>query len=346
MSTQHTMRRSLLLLLLAVVTVLVVSHGAYSSWSTWYPKTCLLEPVKHPQQPGPVDLVFRFAPPDDYEGDGRFRVRAYSIDGGQYLGPDEWEFTAFPDQPYERTLSLIVAPDTVTSLTMSIAGGDGMVNPVAYFIHRNDSVEFWKAYPRPPDVPLNRLPKPDDTLDVRVVMRSQEQLNRVLDVLSELPDSTIGTQVITRATVRQLMRIAEMGIEIQNIQPGERDGEDTTEYRGGLRIREQKRPSSQDRDKKAPGGGSDSTGDSSLQGTLGLGEKDRLTAVSIDAVVPMLPDGSILASDTVEFRFRVSNYFPPCIRGLTNGFRIYSPDGATWNSLEGSWPSPLVLRSV
>jgi len=345
MSTQHTMRRSLLLLLLAVVTVLVVSHGAYSSWSTWYPKTCLLEPVKHPQQPGPVDLVFRFAPPDDYEGDGRFRVRAYSIDGGQYLGPDEWEFTAFPDQPYERTLSLIVAPDTVTSLTMSIAGGDGMVNPVAYFIHRNDSVEFWKAYPRPPDVPADRTQKLDDSLAFRFTIRNTEEFRKVVNILGELPNSSLGTPITTRATFRQLMQISNLGIKVTNLDIY-RDGEDTTEYRGGLRIREQKRPSSQDRDKKAPGGGSDSTGDSSLQGTLGLGEKDRLTAVSIDAVVPMLPDGSILASDTVEFRFRVSNYFPPCIRGLTNGFRIYSPDGATWNSLEGSWPSPLVLRSV
>jgi len=346
MSTQHTMKRSLLLLLLAVVITLTAGHAALGSWGFPPAKVGVFEPVNRPVEPGSVDLVLRFAPPEGFEGDGTFHVRAVAREAGVYTGREEWTITALPNKPHEEILTLIVAPDTISALTLFVMGKDYHWFPDAYFIERGDSLEFWNSYPRPPDVPLNRLPKPDDTLDVRVVMRSQEQLNRVLDVLSELPDSTIGTQVITRATVRQLMRIAEMGIEIQNIQPGERDGEDTTEYRGGLRIREQKRPSSQDRDKKAPGGGSDSTGDSSLQGTLGLGEKDRLTAVSIDAVVPMLPDGSILASDTVEFRFRVSNYFPPCIRGLTNGFRIYSPDGATWNSLEGNWTSPLVLRSV
>jgi len=156
-------------------------------------------------------------------------------------------------------LMVIVAPDTISALTLNVMGKDYHWFPSAYFIHRNDSVEFWKAYPRPPDVPADRTQKLDDSLAFRFTIRSTEELRKVVNVLGELPDSSLGTPITTRATFRQLMQISNLGIKVTNLDIY-RDGEDTTEYRGGLRIREQKQPSSQDRDKKAPGSGSGSAG--------------------------------------------------------------------------------------
>jgi hypothetical protein len=111
---------------------------------------------------------------------------------------------------------MTIASDTVSGLMLQIYGESFHFFPHAYFIHRNDSVEFWKGYPRGPQPPADRTPKLDDTLEIRFSLRDTTQLRQVLEIVGELPDSSLGKTIVTRTTFRQLKQISNLGIDAKN----------------------------------------------------------------------------------------------------------------------------------
>jgi len=52
--------------------------------------------------------------------------------------------------------------------------------------------------------------------------------------------------------------------------------------------------------------------------------------VSLDHVDGLNGDGDIIAGETITFHIRFYNDVPASIWAFSNGFRLYSPDGATW----------------
>ncbi|MBD3332942.1 hypothetical protein GF356_08825, partial [candidate division GN15 bacterium] len=180
------------------------------------PKIGVFEPVAHPDKPGMVQLLLRFAPADYYTGDGTFTVTARPREAVQYTGPMQWTIKALPDQPHEEVLTILVPPDTVSGLALDIEGEGFFFLPIAYFVHRDDSVEFWKGYPRGPQPPADRTQKPDDTLEIRFSLRDTTQLRQVLEIVGELPDSSLRKMIVTRTTFRQLKQISNLGIDAKN----------------------------------------------------------------------------------------------------------------------------------
>lgn len=55
--------------------------------------------------------------------------------------------------------------------------------------------------------------------------------------------------------------------------------------------------------------------------------------IILDEITGSSGDTAIIAGETIRFTFRVINNYPWDIFGFTNGFRVYSPDGATWQPL-------------
>ena len=49
------------------------------------------------------------------------------------------------------------------------------------------------------------------------------------------------------------------------------------------------------------------------------------------------PDRYLCTGTNVIFKFRLTNETEYHIRGMTNGFKVYSPDGAQWTTATGEW---------
>ena len=63
-------------------------------------------------------------------------------------------------------------------------------------------------------------------------------------------------------------------------------------------------------------------------------------AVMLDHVEGAVGD-SVIQTGMVRFHLRATNSTGQWLKGLTNGFRVYSPDGAEWSATTGSWSNAI-----
>ena len=65
----------------------------------------------------------------------------------------------------------------------------------------------------------------------------------------------------------------------------------------------------------------------------GIGDACEVgTSITLDAVTGLIGNDTISSMQEVTFYLRVTNMEPNDFRGITNGFRVYSPDSATWSA--------------
>ena len=62
-----------------------------------------------------------------------------------------------------------------------------------------------------------------------------------------------------------------------------------------------------------------------------VGSTNAQTAISLDNVSGLYAPDTLPVNQPVEFFFRLQNTTGGLISGSTNGFKVYSPDGATWD---------------
>lgn len=62
---------------------------------------------------------------------------------------------------------------------------------------------------------------------------------------------------------------------------------------------------------------------------------DFETAITLDTVLGLKDEGTIYSGQEVSFMLRLQNELSENIAGLTNGFVVYSPDGAEWGTTYG-----------
>jgi hypothetical protein len=86
----------------------------------------------------------------------------------------------------------------------------------------------------------------------------------------------------------------------------------------------------------------DSTSDvNNGNGDNGGGTPDSLRTITLDHVDGSPATGQITAGDSVVFYLRLKNAVADKAKGITNGFKIYSPDGATWGTVAGDFTGTL-----
>jgi hypothetical protein len=69
-----------------------------------------------------------------------------------------------------------------------------------------------------------------------------------------------------------------------------------------------------------------------------------LDGFSLDSVAPLTPSGRIPTDTLVTFYIHIKNMYGIPRFGLQNGFRIYSPDGASWNNIYYPSPAPKIMH--
>jgi hypothetical protein len=322
----------------------------------------VFEPVSHPQGPGPVDLLFRFEPDKNYSGDGVFTIEAKAAYGAVYSGPREWQVTALPGEPHEEVLTMVISPDTASSLGLNIFGDDYVSIAHIIFVHQGDSV--YLGHPRPEGANLTdeatqeeldtpwgvEIANPDS---VRVAA-----MERVLGPLKNKPGRK--NRYFAIVTLRQLRELN--AVEIPFVGPDAANHEALMglmrerglPYRNGLSIRVVEIDSAfivdfcrrvphscfLDRDTDRIDTSFESVPDSGSE-PQGIHTEERLPAgISLSRVFGMVHPDSVAAIDSVAFSFRVNNTTGHYLLGCSHGFAVYSPDGAIWADLQGAW-SPM-----
>ena len=64
------------------------------------------------------------------------------------------------------------------------------------------------------------------------------------------------------------------------------------------------------------------------------------SGISLDEIIgswTYFPDELLCTGTNVIFKFRLTNETGSYIAGMTTGFEVYSPDGATWTTTTGAW---------
>jgi len=65
------------------------------------------------------------------------------------------------------------------------------------------------------------------------------------------------------------------------------------------------------------------------------------TSLSLESVTGEFGTDTLVAGQVHVIDIRLTNVGSGCLFNIGNGFRIYSPDGATWNAIEGTWQNGL-----
>jgi len=75
------------------------------------------------------------------------------------------------------------------------------------------------------------------------------------------------------------------------------------------------------------------SGDIADPGAVSGSDTRQTGDISLDEVEGLLQPGQLMAGVGIKFTMRLSNYTGNKIIGFENGFRVFSPDGATWSPL-------------
>jgi len=293
-----------------------------------------LEPVELPKSPGAVPMRLEFSPGelcrllDCTEAE----ISVTTIGGLEYLGPQNWKQRVKFGETYSEVIHVNIPPNDTCGLIVSIGEQRGGVSrAVAYFVTFRDSVEFWKGNPRGaprrnvmsrPDS-LRALFTPEQLAQVVTIRFSlRGELKSVLARVNELVDELLPTDedsVFTaRVTKDVLFSLRDIGISCY--------------------VTEQPAPPQPD-SASPPPKRPDSSGQ---QGWLDNQRKTRGSGVVwLDSVGELTSTGKLPVDETVKFYLGMLNNTGYNQKGISNGFRIYSPNGATWTGIVGDTLSSL-----
>ena len=276
----------------------------------------VLEPIIHPAKAGPV--VMKFSVEIEETACVRCKCCDYidmeviTTGGMECLSPKTWTVQPDENRSFATTLTVNIPPKDTSSLRikMSFRGGGEMAAHV-YFVTTGDSVEFWKGYPR---ARYNAQPdwKPDTTrYEVKIDLRRDRQRERIFDLEDQVgpivsaKDSGFYIIRITRSGFRALTSEGfkcEYLVEPPPYPPGP----------AGSKTIWKRDPTIQQRPRK-------SIRDPQIDGSIWLDHIEGVDAFE-----------RIYANQLATFYLGFENNYGDDIQGLSNGFRIYSPDGANW----------------
>ncbi len=315
---------------IGVMMVLIVAHGgicfceATPAESSFVltpirsPFKVKFEPVSHPTGSGPVDL--RFQVKALFHCD-KATVMVVSIDKLEYSGPMSWVAEFKDDSTYSTVFEVVIPPNDTSSIEIKVEGcGDRNQGPL-YFVTTGDTVEVTHGKPRgyrgfPVGLKTNDPIR--DTLtkeqlqtkyEVWLDLRDSTHLEIAEKILGPLPDSSkcegYDGYYILKISLEKVLKLAEQGIELDTIRKKK-------STRGIDNLQKRQLP----------------TDSAKREGALPTSPD----GFSLEYVDGMTTPGVLPTNQEITFYLRIYNNTPTNMEGMTNGFRIYSPDGAQWGS--------------
>ena len=279
------------------------------------PFTCVLEPTVHPDSAGPVDMTFGFAPTEHCRDCDEVTMTVITKNGLKYLGPESWTVQLDSVSPYSTTLQIILPPNDTSSIRIRIQSGNRFATAYAYFVTASDSVEFWKGPPFKSywDIPL---PEPDTTrYKVKIDLRNPRRFKHIMqfeDEFGPIKETTDSGFYFIRTTRDAVDMLRREGFKCEYLKepPPRKPGRPGVKMKGTLK-----------RTVPPPDSGRDSRHHKTNGGEVWL-----------DCVDGEDEWGRLYPNTLIRFILGFANHYNDDVHGIVNGFRVYSPDGATWGS--------------
>ena len=303
-----------------------------------------IKPVGVPKGPGLVELELAVLPKYSDEiflkDDGKYtelEIRITEFLNLHYSGDTVWTVKVDSGVWYRKILNVIIPPNDTSGLRFSIKCGR-VPNPGAcYFVTKSDTVDVYKGHPRTyasdPQVQSN-----DPIIDtmteaqlqtkyeVVVELKDSPKLKFVEKLVGDLADSNLfdanRKHYKLWITLQDLIKIGKNGIEFDFVTPPPWD-------RRLQPSRDSTFPGLKKTDSTQPRGAFPNS-DSKLSTEL-------VGGISLDHVDGATPGGTgISIGPTIRFHLRLNNNSGNILDGLTNAFKLYSPDGALWQPPDNS----------
>ncbi len=307
----------LVVLFAAIICMTETSYGGEVDYRAVF---FTLEPVEHPDSAGPLDMKFGFTIKDDFCAGCKccdeIPVEVIPMNGLQYHGEKLWIAHPDPgkDHSFSTILPITLPPNDTSSLRIVLKFGEKARVPAhVYFVTTGDSVEFWKGPPFKSywDIPLT---EPDTTrYEVKIDLRNPRRLKLIMQFekefgpITETADSGFYIIRSTRDAVDMLRR---EGFKCEYLKepPPRKPG------RPGLKSTS-KQPKKQKTRHPHP-----------------KPDKKNDGQIWLDCVDGEDEWGRLYANQLIRFILGFANHYGDDVYGIANGFRIYSPDGASWDT--------------
>ncbi len=256
--------------------------------------------------------------------------------GTAYSGPERWSIPASEATPFTRVVNLTI-PDNDTCGVVFAAGCGRTLRVRRWFVTTGDILEMYAE--RPVD---SRKYKPTWSDVVRAKF-TPEQLQKEFDFRLDLRNTrdfqrdSIGTLISTyKPTDTPEVYLIRTSIDNWITLTG--DFRATMEPVDEEAFLNEFPPA----DWETPPQQQDSSNtDDTLKSQSSLDKDPDLPyegAITLERVTGLTGANTLPIGQTITYYIRINNNTGTNIRGITNGFRVYSPNGATWSSAVGDTP--------
>ena len=285
------------------------------------------EPVSHPKSSGPVNLKFQVR---SFLGCDKATVTIVSVNKLEYSGPISWVAEFKDDSTYSTVFQVVIPPNDTSSIKIKIEGcGDRNQGPL-YFLTTGDTIVVthgnpnrYRPNPQPKSDEIRRDTLTEEQLqteyEIALDLSDPAHLRIAERILGPLPDSCKykgrkGCYMLN-VSLDNLIKLADGGVEFNFLTPPPWDRR-YSPMEDSLPPQPRKSDSIGTHGAIFPKGGARSP-----------------DGLSLDHVVGLSPQGDLLADQEITFHLRLNNNTWNNIIGSTNGFRVYSPDGAQWEPI-------------
>jgi len=297
---------------------LQVLHGSH----VWHVVNHKLDVVAAPALSGRATMVLSFTPTDMCGEASEVTLRVETSEGLRYLGPEPWSFPFDTTVAQTATFDIEIPPNDTSSIRIWMDCGRTAEWADKYFVTTGEKLEVWSGHPG--HYAGRKKPTPPDTTkyEIRIDLRDTaryayiKQYEEQLGPLVETPDSGFYRMRVTRESIRGF-RMDGFGVELLEEVPG-------------LQVPPPKQDSS----------GSPKPAPDSAEEQSDVGRSPDLYGSGrlwLDSVGGISSSGKLPIYQVVTFVLGVENNTNCTISGMMNGFKIYSPDGAEWNTTEGGF---------
>ncbi len=284
---------------------------------------CTFDPVSMPKGAGPVMLELAFTPKHRCD---EVTVKVTKLLNLEYTGDTAWVVQVEKEKWYRKTLNVSIPDNDTSGIEVTLQCGRVPNTHACYFVTTGNSVEFYhgnpRGYHRFPSQPKNDEIVRDTLSRVQlqtkyvVILDLRDSADRKTaeSIVGTLPDSSKfegheGYYKI-KLTLERLIEITDKGIKGEFVTPPPW----APEYSPSMDSVLNKQPKSDT---------------SKEQGALPFSPN----GFSLDSVDGMTTPGEIPADQEITFCLRLNNNTGYNIKSSTNGFRVYSPDGAQWQPI-------------
>ena len=282
------------------------------------PFTCKLKVIEYPDRPGPVDMKFTVAPAELCRNCEEIALTVTTKNGLVYAGPTNWTVKADKDNPYSTTFRVNVPPNDTSFIRIWMESGGFSQKRTTWFTTTSESIKVW--YGRPQKTCSNSQPDSSITDKKRARMTPEQlqkehhirvdfrtsspwEIDLAKNLLGPLTPTDQDSVYTVRTTYENILKLRDWSIWYKYLKN---------------ELHWQSTPADSASSKKSK---PDSL---EPQGAL-----DADPGISVDYVHGEFTPGVLSMNDTIRFHFCLHNNSGQSIQGITNGFRLYSPDHLT-----------------